>query len=469
MDYPFDPKAEIFKWGPTKMDLFYGDCFRGLFVDFPKLYPGYSWPKHIALWKDGRFVWLHDFDELRMHAGKLFLDKMLPTEPREEARVQWRVVHDELVALQSEIDSVVFSELTDQEFIDLWKRFDSQIQKFWTYSCLPELSNYGSSEILEERLRPSVATDQMASVLEVLTAPEGLSFYQEEEIDLAETNDMERHQLAYFWLRNGYDRIEVLPVSFFEERKNELSPRIREECMERLRITREKKLKVQKQYTIPADIMVLAEAIADGILWQDVRKKDVWIYLHYRDVMLDEVVRRFGFVKEDLLYLFAFEISELMIGKTPAIPPLERKKAFAFVIAESGAIEMKDVNIAREYWKVYVEPPIEGEVSEFRGVVASKGNGLVRGKVRIVLNPRNADSFVRGEILVTSMTTPEYVFLMKNAAAVITDTGGLTSHAAIVSRELGIPCIVGTKVATRVLKDGDMVEVDAQRGIVRKI
>ena len=56
---------------------------------------------------------------------------------------------------------------------------------------------------------------------------------------------------------------------------------------------------------------------------------------------------------------------------------------------------------------------------------------------------------------------------MKKSSVIITDAGGLTSHAAIVSRELGIPCIVGTKIATQVLKDGDLVEVDAEKGIVK--
>ena len=67
------------------------------------------------------------------------------------------------------------------------------------------------------------------------------------------------------------------------------------------------------------------------------------------------------------------------------------------------------------------------------------------------------------------MTRPDFMPLMRKAKAVITDEGGITCHAAIVSRELGIPCIIGTKIATKVLKDGDMVEVDANKGIVRKI
>ena len=67
------------------------------------------------------------------------------------------------------------------------------------------------------------------------------------------------------------------------------------------------------------------------------------------------------------------------------------------------------------------------------------------------------------------MTTPEFVPLMQKAAAIITDQGGILSHAAIVSRELGKPCITGTENATSLLKDGDMVEVDADEGVVRKV
>jgi pyruvate,water dikinase len=77
--------------------------------------------------------------------------------------------------------------------------------------------------------------------------------------------------------------------------------------------------------------------------------------------------------------------------------------------------------------------------------------------------------FNYGDILVTIMTSPDFVVVMKKAAAIITDEGGLTSHAAIISRELEKPCIVGTRSASRILKDGDLVEVDANLGVVRKI
>ena len=74
-----------------------------------------------------------------------------------------------------------------------------------------------------------------------------------------------------------------------------------------------------------------------------------------------------------------------------------------------------------------------------------------------------------GEILVAPMTSPDYIVAMRKASAIVTDVGGLMSHAAIISRELGIPCIVGTKIATQVLKDGDLVEVDANKGIIKKL
>ncbi len=75
----------------------------------------------------------------------------------------------------------------------------------------------------------------------------------------------------------------------------------------------------------------------------------------------------------------------------------------------------------------------------------------------------------KGHILVSHSTNPNILSAMIKASAIITNAGGLTCHAAIVAREFKIPCVIGTKIATKVLKDGDMVEVDAQRGIVRKI
>ncbi|MEW6408479.1 MAG: PEP-utilizing enzyme [Patescibacteria group bacterium] len=75
----------------------------------------------------------------------------------------------------------------------------------------------------------------------------------------------------------------------------------------------------------------------------------------------------------------------------------------------------------------------------------------------------------KGDILVSIATDPDIVPAMKKASAIVTEQGGVTSHAAIVSREMRIPCVIGTKIATKVLRDGDLVEVDATKGLVRKL
>ncbi|MFC2135889.1 PEP-utilizing enzyme [Bacteroidota bacterium] len=102
-----------------------------------------------------------------------------------------------------------------------------------------------------------------------------------------------------------------------------------------------------------------------------------------------------------------------------------------------------------------------------KGQVAFKG--IAKGRARIIQNPKNYDIFDEGDILITGMTRPEYFPLMEKAGAIITDLGGILCHAAIVAREIGKPCIIGTKHATQIFKDGDYVEVDANKGIVRKL
>ena len=107
----------------------------------------------------------------------------------------------------------------------------------------------------------------------------------------------------------------------------------------------------------------------------------------------------------------------------------------------------------------------QAAVTEFKGSVASKG--YARGKVRIIQTQEDAKNIVDGEILIASMTTPAYIDAMRRASAYVTDEGGTICHAAIIAREYKKPCIVGTKVATKVLKNGDLVEVDAEKGIVK--
>ncbi|AKG53694.1 phosphoenolpyruvate synthase [Dehalogenimonas sp. WBC-2] len=110
-----------------------------------------------------------------------------------------------------------------------------------------------------------------------------------------------------------------------------------------------------------------------------------------------------------------------------------------------------------------MEPEIKRPIL-LAGAAASPG--LASGPVKIILDPTQIDRVYTGDILVAEMTTPDFVPAMKRAAAIVTNRGGRTSHAAIVSRELGIPCVVGTGEATTLLKDGQIITVDGAHGKV---
>jgi pyruvate,water dikinase len=103
-----------------------------------------------------------------------------------------------------------------------------------------------------------------------------------------------------------------------------------------------------------------------------------------------------------------------------------------------------------------------------KGIGASLGE--YKGRVKIVFSPEEASKKIKkGDILVTSLTEPSFVPIMKKAGAIVTNTGGVLSHAAIVSRELGIPCVVGTRKATEVLKDEMEVFVNGLKGLIYKV
>ena len=133
---------------------------------------------------------------------------------------------------------------------------------------------------------------------------------------------------------------------------------------------------------------------------------------------------------------------------------------------EDGEVEyITGDKIAQELAKL----PIEEKVKEIQGDIGFRGT--YRGRVVIVTMPEEIEKVQKGDVLVSPMTDPYYVPAMIRAGAIVTDEGGILSHAAIVSRELGVPCIVGTVKATSVLNDGDIVEVNAsgERGKVTVI
>lgn len=148
----------------------------------------------------------------------------------------------------------------------------------------------------------------------------------------------------------------------------------------------------------------------------------------------------------------------------------ERKQCYALAKFDED-IQIYNFSEAQEIWSIFVGQREKGEIS---GTIANTG----KASGKVVIAPMMTDMehvqevvsrMKKGDILVAHSTTPELISLCNKAAAIVTDQGGMLSHAAIVSRELNVPCVIGTGNATEILKDGDFVEVDADMGVVRII
>lgn len=177
----------------------------------------------------------------------------------------------------------------------------------------------------------------------------------------------------------------------------------------------------------------------------------------------NEIEKRIGLGIVDANYLLATELQDALLGGASRYRDdiEQRKKCFSLVL-EDGNMRIESKDLTRQFF-----PVATMETQEVRGACANPG--LVRGLVRIVLHKGEFEKFQDGDVLVSAMTHPEFLPIMKRASAFITDEGGMMCHAAIMAREMKKPCVIGTKIATQIFQDGDMVEVDAELGVVKKL
>lgn len=192
---------------------------------------------------------------------------------------------------------------------------------------------------------------------------------------------------------------------------------------------------------------------------------------YFLDKFLKEIVKRTDWKFSELLWCWGSELLDILRDKRINKKEiLKRSKYYAFFSKKGELIKINKKELVEKLVDIYLKVNIK-DTKELKGLAVSKGRGgIIRGQVKIISNPFAEDKrMLKGDILVATMTSPDFIIVMRKAKAVITDYGSMVSHAAIVSRELKIPCIVGTKIATRVLKDGQMIEVDANKGVIRII
>jgi len=183
----------------------------------------------------------------------------------------------------------------------------------------------------------------------------------------------------------------------------------------------------------------------------------------------DELGRRLGISSLAIKYLLPSEYQLLIknLSKYQIELPGRIKESLIMCNYKKGVNVIAGYGAAEEWNKIKPVDEVNNKIIMIKGTPAY--GGIVRGTVRIVNSIRHISKISTGDILVAVTTNPALLPAMKKAAAIVTNEGGITSHAAIVSRELQIPCIVGAKNATRIFKDDQIVEVDAKHGIIRVV
>lgn len=185
--------------------------------------------------------------------------------------------------------------------------------------------------------------------------------------------------------------------------------------------------------------------------------------------LFEEIVGRAGLQPKDAPYMSFKEIS--VMAKTAKPSATKSQLAQRKYFTGTAMIQNEFYILAGKKWEKNLAQFSQNHNQKpnqtISGTIAFEGKAM--GKVKIVLTVEDIAKVNRGDILVSAMTFPSFIAAMEKASAFVTDEGGILCHAAIISREMKKPCVIGTKIATKVLKDGDFVEVDANNGIIKII
>ncbi|MFH1713023.1 MAG: PEP-utilizing enzyme [Candidatus Jacksonbacteria bacterium] len=221
-----------------------------------------------------------------------------------------------------------------------------------------------------------------------------------------------------------------------------------------------------KQIKLKAD---LSKLIRQARLHSYLRNRRVEAFFladYGASFMYNEIARRAKFNPDWIMEITMPEMYGALKGKSlPAKREMQRRfKNYAMVVREAKTkfiVNRKEIKkLEKKYFVV------SKKTKELKGRMACLG-GVITGRAKVCLDKNQINKVKKGDILITQFTTPDFVPAMERAAAIVADQGGLSSHAAIVSRELGVPCVIDTKNATRLIKDNDLIEIDARQGIIK--
>jgi phosphohistidine swiveling domain-containing protein len=445
-------------------------------IEPTRKYFGKPWPDTYLKYEGNVVSWytkmdgLHDF-------GQLIID--LHYNGMNEFLIQTKNLAKKIDAMRNELDIVNLIALSDPGLLEIYKNVCSLYTDWFVLGAVCEPVGI-KGEYLVSKLVNHASNPDKALCLLTTTARKSFSKRELEELfaiaikfkeGIAVDELLSSHSKKWFWLHNNYFKTEVLTTEYF---KNELKtllskyPTPGEYLTEMELATKQmitEKNKLISELKLREKEKQLIEILDFHAWYQDYRKEYIMILLHYLDVVLREIATRKQLTLEDVKWLLREEVIGLFQGKNFNALIRERKK-YAFFVWENDKFGSFAGEDARKKEKeILGHIKTSKEIIEIPGNIANKGK--VRGIARVTMNSSEAKHLTKGEILVTSMTSPDFISAIKKAAAIVTNEGGILCHAAIVSREFGIPCIVGTGIATKSIKNGDLIEVDANHGFVR--
>ncbi|MFH0969539.1 MAG: PEP-utilizing enzyme [Patescibacteria group bacterium] len=281
------------------------------------------------------------------------------------------------------------------------------------------------------------------------------------------SNLIDSHLFKYSWIKSNYTGYKEYS---FKDLESEIAKTLRDgikrggyKVFERYK---KEKQKLIKKYKFNAEIIAITKITEMFVKWQDLRKIFTLTFAALQENILKEISRRSKINSELLRYCRIIDLKKALGGKLRVSELKKRQQSSLFIHLNGEVKHIFTGRKAKDFFKKISSIKV-GNIKEIKGMTASVGK--VKGVVKVIRSIDELRKVKMGSVLVAAMTRPEHLPGMKKAAAIVTDDGGITSHAAIIARELGIPCIIGTKIATKVLKDGQLVEVDANRGVVKII
>jgi len=452
------------------------------FVPLKNLF-GTCYPPSTILFWDNKVLWLLDNQEFADYSKKFTDSMILNTANRRRYFSIWNDRTKHLIDVLKQLDETNISKLSKDVLVSLYRKFSKIYYDWWTATISLELATVTLEPMLGNQLKKLFKKQNEKDYTHdysILTSPLTLTFYRKEQKDLLsiltlpknkQIEALKKHQQQYYWILNSYLEGKILDLNYF---KAELSKAEKTDYKKTLleiieyptEILRQKE-RLYLKINAPKEFLELVSLVETFSALQDERKMYNFLGDHYLQQFAEAFSIKYH-IEPALLKLLVLDELSVSLDKNDSARIKPRKTGFVMDASNKEIVHYDGPNalvIANQYTDV----PIINK-NEIRGTVASTGSQKrYRGTAKIILTIGNIGNIHTGDILVTTMTSPDFVIGIKKAGAIITDAGGMLCHAAIVSREFKKPCIVGTEIATKVIHDEDIVELDSDRGTVKII